>query len=76
MADSAPTQPADPRLKWWKKFRGKFLPKGPLRERYRELERRWNSGEDQGGVTAEELEQLYRDWKAGPPRRNQTSPSA
>ena len=33
---------------------------------------RWNSGEDHGGVTAEELKSLYEDWKAArakPPRK-------
>jgi hypothetical protein len=25
---------------------------------------RWNSGEDHGGVTLEELRSLYDDWKA------------
>ena len=40
----------DPRNKVLKKFRGKFLPKGPLRERHRELMKRWESGDDHGGV--------------------------
>jgi hypothetical protein len=56
--------PADPRLKVLKKFRGKFLPKGPLRERLKVLMARWDSGEDHGGVTVEELKSLYTDWKA------------
>jgi hypothetical protein len=63
--------PADPRLKVLKKFYGKFLPKGPLRDRYKVLMERWNSGEDHGGVTAEELKALHADWKASrekPPR--------
>jgi hypothetical protein len=59
-----PRPPADPRLKVLKKFRGKFLPKGPLRERYKALMQRWDSGEDHGGVTVEELRSLYEDWKA------------
>src|SRR5262245_7435502 len=50
-----PRKPADPRLKLLKKFYGKFLPKGPLRERHKAIMTRWNSGEDHGGVTAEEL---------------------
>jgi hypothetical protein len=59
-----PRPPADPRLKFLKKFHGKFLPRGPLRDRHRALMDRWNSGEDHGGVTAEELKSLYNDWKA------------
>ena len=60
----APRQPADPRLKFIKKFHGKFLPRGPLRDRHKQLMERWNSGEDHGGVTADELKSLYTDWKA------------
>ncbi len=59
-----PRPPADPRLKVLKKFYGKFLPRGPLRDRHKALMQRWNSGEDRGGVTAEELKSLYNDWKA------------
>jgi hypothetical protein len=58
-----PRPPADPRLKFLKKFHGKFLPRGPLRDRYKALMERWNSGESHGGVTAEELKSLYDDWK-------------
>jgi hypothetical protein len=58
-----PRPPADPRLKVLKKFHGKFLPKGPLRERLKALMERWNSGEDHGGVTLEELKSLHDDWK-------------
>ncbi len=58
-----PRPPADPRLKVLKKFHGKFLPRGPLRDRLKVLMVRWNSGEDHGGVTAEELKSLYDDWK-------------
>jgi hypothetical protein len=60
----APRPPADPRLKVLKKFHGKFLPKGPLRERHKTLMARWNSGEDHGGVTVEELKSLLDDWRA------------
>jgi hypothetical protein len=63
-AKPAPRPPADPRLKVLKKFHGKFLPKGPLRVRYKTLMERWNSGDDHGGVTAQELKSLYDDWKA------------
>jgi hypothetical protein len=59
-----PRPPADPRLKVLKKFHGKFLPRGPLRDRHKALMDRWNSGEDHGGVTIEELKSLYNDWKA------------
>ncbi len=58
-----PPKPADPRLKVLKKFHGKFLPKGPLRERYSALMTRWNSGEEHGGVTVDELKGLLEDWK-------------
>ncbi len=55
--------PVDHRLKVLKKFHGKFLPRGPLRDRHKALMDRWNSGEDHGGVTVEELKSLYNDWK-------------
>jgi hypothetical protein len=63
-APEPPRPPADPRLKFLKKLRGRYLPKGPLRERHRELLARWNSGEDHGGVTVDELRTLVEDWKA------------
>ncbi len=59
-----PRPPADPRLKFLKKFHGKFLPRGPLRDRLKTLMDRWNSGEDHGGVTVDELKSLYGDWRA------------
>lgn len=62
--EPAPRQPADPRLKFWKKFHGKFLPRGPLRDRFKAIEARWNSDENHGGVTAEELKALLDDWRA------------
>jgi hypothetical protein len=58
-----PRPPADPRLKFLKKFYGRFLPRGPLRDRHKALMDRWNTGEDHGGVTVEELKSLYTDWK-------------
>jgi hypothetical protein len=58
-----PRDPADPRLKFLKKFRGRFLPKGPLRDRWIEINTRWNSADDHGGVSVEELKQLLDDWK-------------
>jgi hypothetical protein len=61
---AAPRPPADPRLKVLKKFHGKFLPRGPLRDRHKALMARWNSGEDHGGVSVEELKSLHEDWKA------------
>jgi hypothetical protein len=67
-----PRPPADPRLKVFKKFHGKFLPRGPLRDRHKALMTRWASGEDHGGVTVEELKSLYEDWKTArtkPPRK-------
>jgi hypothetical protein len=59
----APRPPADPRLKVLKKFHGKFLPRGPLRDRHKALMARWNSGDDHGGVTVDELKSLHEDWK-------------
>jgi hypothetical protein len=70
-APAAPKAPADPRLKVLKKFHGKFLPKGILRERHKAIMARWDSGEDRGGVTVEELKALLSDWKGTrekPPR--------
>jgi hypothetical protein len=58
-----PRPPADPRLKIVKKFHGKFLPRGPLRDRHKALMVRWASGEDHGGVSLDELKSLYVDWK-------------
>lgn len=60
---AAPRPPADPRLKFIKKFHGKFLPRGPLRDRHKALMTRWDSGDDHGGVTADEIKALYNDWK-------------
>ena len=37
-----PRPPADPRLKVLKKFRGRFLPKGPLRDRLKALHRQFH----------------------------------
>jgi hypothetical protein len=63
--------PADPRLEVLKKFQGKFLPQGVLRDRYKALMERWDSGDDHGGVTVEGLKALFDDWKGTrekPPR--------
>jgi hypothetical protein len=61
-APAAPRAPADPRLKVWKKFKGRFLPKGPLRDRLNDLTARWKASEDHSGVTVEELKALHADW--------------
>lgn len=74
VAPVAPRPPADPRLKVLKKFHGRFLPKGILRERHKALMERWNSGDDHGGVTVEELKKLLDDWRGTrekPPRKPQ-----
>ncbi len=63
-APPAPRTPADPRLKVMKKFTGRYLPKGPLRDRLKVLMTRWESGEDHGGVTYDELKALHKDWIA------------
>lgn len=63
-APAPPRPPADPRLKVWKKFEGRFLPKGPLRDRLKEITTRWNATEDHSGVTVDELKALHNDWKA------------
>jgi hypothetical protein len=52
-----------------KKFHGKFLPRGPLRDRHKALMTRWSSGEDHGGVTLEELKSLHTDWQADRAKR-------
>lgn len=57
-------KPADPRQKLLKKFHGKLLPRGPLRDRHKAILDRWNSGEEHGGVTAEELKSLLDEWRA------------
>ncbi len=70
-APEAARTPADPRLKVLKKFHGKFLPKGILRVRHKAIMTRWDSGEDHGGVTVEELKALLADWRGTrekPPR--------
>jgi hypothetical protein len=75
-AKPAPRPPADPRLKYLKKFYGKFLPRGPLRDRHKALMQRWNSGDDHGGVTVQELKSLHDDWKSArqkPARAGATS---
>jgi hypothetical protein len=69
----APRPPADPRMKFIKKFQGRFLPKGPLRDRAKLLLERWNSAEDHGGVTVEELKQLLADWRASQAKRSRTT---
>jgi len=71
-APAAPRPPADPRLKVLKKFKGRFLPKGVLRERHAAIMARWDSGDDHGGVTVEELKALLDAWKGTrekPPRK-------
>lgn len=64
-----PRPAADPRLRYIKRFHGRFLPRGPLRDRHKALFDRWNSGEDHGGVTVEELKSLYDDWMADRAKR-------
>ena len=71
VAEAPAPKPADPRLKVMKKFYGKFLPKGILRDRHKAIMTRWNSGDDHGGVTVEELKTLLDDWRGTrekPPR--------
>ena len=71
-ATAAPRPPADPRLKVLKKFQGRFLPKGVLRERHKAIMDRWDSGDDHGNVTVEELRALLDAWKGTrekPPRK-------
>lgn len=58
-----PRPPSDPRLKLLMKFRGRFLPKGVLRDRYKAIIQRWDSADDHGGVTVEELQALFDDRK-------------
>ena len=68
---AAPRPPVDLRLKVLKKFHGKFLPKGVLRDRHKAIMTRWNSGDDHGNVTVEELKTLLDDWRGTrekPPR--------
>ncbi len=74
-APVAPRAPADNRLKVLKKFKGRFLPKGPLRERLKVLMTRWDSGDDHGGVTFDELKSLHNDWKASREKRAKNKPA-
>ncbi len=69
---AAPRAPADPRAKVWKKFQGRFLPRGPLRDRYAALHARWNADENHGGVTVDELKSLLTDWRASQAKRVKT----
>ncbi len=75
-APEPPRPPADPRLKVLKKFRGRFLPKGELRDRLKALTTRWDSGEDHGGVTLEELKALHADWRASREKKPRTAAKA
>jgi hypothetical protein len=63
-AKTPPRPPADLRLKVLKKLQGRFLPRGPLRDRSKALFERWNSGDDHGGVTLDELKCLLADWRS------------
>ena len=63
-APPPPRMPSDPRLKLLKQFRAQLLPKGVLRDRYRALMARWDSADDHGGVTVEELRSLFDDRKS------------
>jgi hypothetical protein len=63
-APAPPRPPADPRLKVWKKFQGRFLPKGTLRDRLNAITATWNATEDHTGVTVDQLKSLHNDWKA------------
>jgi hypothetical protein len=75
-AEAPKRPPADMRLKVLKKFRGRFLPKGPLRERLKALMVRWDSSEDHGGVTFDELKALHNDWKASRVKGPKKKPAA
>ncbi len=66
-------EPADPRLKVMKKLQGRYLPRGPLRDRLHTLLSRWNSSEDHGGVTYDELKSLHTDWRASREKRARTT---
>ncbi len=59
-----PRMPSDPRIKILKQFHAKLLPRGDLRDRYRVLLQRWDSSEDHGGVTVNELQTLLNDRKS------------
>ena len=72
VAEAPAPAPPDLRLKVLKKFHGKFLPKGILRDRHKAVMTRWNSGDDHGDVTLEELKTLLDDWRGTqekPPRK-------
>jgi hypothetical protein len=75
-APEPPRPPADPRLKVMKKFRGRFLPKGPLRDRLKAIQTKWDSGDDHGGVTLEELKSLHAAWKASREKKSKKPATA
>lgn len=69
-------QPADPRLKVIKKLEKRFQPRGPLRDRARDVLARWNSEADRESVTLEELQSLLSDWRADQARRKNPQAAA
>lgn len=59
-----PRQPSDPRVKLMKQLRSKLLPRGELRDRYKNILGRWDASGDHSGVTDVELKSLIADRKS------------
>lgn len=53
----------DPRQKLINRFTKRFLPKGPLRDRWKAIRAKWLADEAHTGVTLEELKSLKEDWR-------------
>jgi hypothetical protein len=63
----------DPRQKLINRFTKRFLPKGPLRDRWKVIRAKWLADEAHTGVTLEELKSLKEDWRKA--RESKTRPA-
>jgi hypothetical protein len=60
---STESHAVDPRVKLVTRFEKRFLPKGPLRDRWKTIRAKWYADADHTGVTLEELKALKVDWR-------------
>lgn len=60
---STESQTVDPRIKLITRFEKRFLPKGPLRDRWKAIRAKWHADAEHTGVTLEELKALKVDWQ-------------
>jgi len=70
---STETKAVDPRQKLVTRFEKRFLPKGPLRDRWKAIRAKWLADEAHTGVTLEELKSLKEDWRKA--RESKTRPA-